>query len=51
MSASVGLTLVTTLLYAATSAAHLYGGRRGMAIAFAAYALANVGLIVAELER
>lgn len=48
MSASQALTVLVGILYLATAAAHWHGGRRGLALAFAGYALSNVGLVLAE---
>jgi hypothetical protein len=38
------------LLYLGAAAAYGLGGQRGMAFAYLAYALANVGLILAAIE-
>jgi len=51
MSTSQVLTGVVTLIYVGVAVAHAKGGRLGMAITFVAYALANIGLIVAERGR
>lgn len=48
MTLSQGLTAFVGVLYLAIAAAHAAGGRFGLALAFAGYALANVGLIYAE---
>ena len=39
------LLIVVSVLYTATSVAYLISARPGMAIAFAGYVLANIGLI------
>lgn len=51
MTGSQALTAFVGLLYLATAAFHVRGGRYGLALAFVAYALANVGLILAERGR
>ncbi len=48
MTVSAALTAVVTVLYTAIAAAHFAGGRPGLGLAFAGYALANIGLIMAE---
>jgi hypothetical protein len=47
---SAWLTAVVGVLYLAIAVAHLHAGRRGLALAFFAYAVANMGLILAEKE-
>ena len=51
MSGSQLLTGAVALVYLGVAAAHLNGGRHGMALTFVAYALANIGLILAERGR
>lgn len=51
MSTSQGLTALVTVIYIGVAVAHASGGRLGMAVTFVAYALANVGLIIAERGR
>ena len=51
MSGSQTLTAFVGVLYLATAGFHVRGQRYGLALAFAAYALANVGLILAERGR
>ena len=48
MTASIALTCLVTVLYVGISLAHASGGRAGLAIAFAGYAFANIGLVLAE---
>lgn len=48
MSASQALTLLVAVIYAGTLVAHLAAGRVGFALMFFGYALANIGLIIAE---
>lgn len=42
---SIPLILIVTAIYAGVSFSELRAGRHGMALMFAAYAMANVGLI------
>lgn len=42
---SVGFIMVVTLMYVGVATSELWSGHYGLALVFAAYALANVGLI------
>jgi hypothetical protein len=48
VSASQWLTAFVGVLYVATAVAHVHGGRIGLGFAFVGYAVANVGLVLAE---
>jgi len=48
MTGTQALTGFVGVIYVLTSVWHFKGGRPGLAIAFFGYALANIGLILAE---
>lgn len=51
MSIANWLVAITTLIYAGTAIAHWFDEQPGLSIAFAGYALANVGLIIAGMKN
>jgi len=44
------LPAITGLIYLASSAGYAVEGQKGLSIAYIAYALANVGLVMAAVE-